>query len=260
MSADEPYVPSPDLEYNEFVGEIRPLTPLGSVEIHIRYGVKAGLYLDWKVSLNERIGGLSDRRAGKGPLARRPLETIEVSDSAVIRTIFDPDNPQRAPKQIRLSELCADDHTEVDYQYQNQINRLCMRWQHSHLEIVDVVDRHNTATMGFLTKNHDDVEFREGPTFGWVRNTVVCLDTDLADMVISDRAYYYFSTVPSTAAVLLPHNEFKFIGTSAGQKTSPEEVAAAEQDDNGPIIAQGDVTMGMLVASIYAGDWTDKLP
>jgi hypothetical protein len=42
-------------------------------------------------------------------------------------------------------------------------------------------------------------------------------------------------------------------------KTSPEEVTAAEQDDDGPMIAQGDVTMGMIVASIYAGDWTDNL-
>ena len=116
-----------------------------------------------------------------------------------------------------------------------------------------------TATMGFLAKDRE-VEFREGTSFGWVRNTVVCLDTDLADMVISDRAYHYFPTVKSTAAVLLPHNEFKFIWTAAGQKTSPEEVAAAKQDDDGPMIVQGDATMGMIVASIYAGDWTDNLP
>jgi hypothetical protein len=259
MSGYEPYVPPSDLEYNEFVGEIRPLTALGCVEMHFRYGVKDDRYLDWKVSLNERIGGLSEFRAGDEPLPRRPLEVIEVSDSAIIRTIFDPEHPQNAPKVIRLSELRADDHTEVDYQYQNQINRLCVRWQRRHPQIVDVVDRHNTATMGFLAKDRE-VQFREGPSFGWVRNTVVCLDTDLADMVISDRVYHYFPTVESTAAVLLPHNEFKFIWTAAGQKTSPEEVAAAKQDDDGPMIVQGDATMGMIVASIYAGDWSDNLP
>lgn len=32
MSGHEPYVPPPDLEYNEFVGEIRPLTALGCVD------------------------------------------------------------------------------------------------------------------------------------------------------------------------------------------------------------------------------------
>jgi hypothetical protein len=40
MSGYEPYVPPSDLEYNEFVGEIRPLTALGCVEMHFRYGVR----------------------------------------------------------------------------------------------------------------------------------------------------------------------------------------------------------------------------
>jgi hypothetical protein len=96
MSGHEPYVPPPDLEYNEFVGGIRPLTALGCVEMHFRYGVRDDQYLDWKVSLNERLGGLSEFRAGDDPLRRRPLEVIEVSDSAIIRTIFDPDHPQNA--------------------------------------------------------------------------------------------------------------------------------------------------------------------
>lgn len=112
--------------------------------------------------------------------------------------------------------------------------------------------------MGFLAKNRE-VQFRESSSFGWVRNTVVCLDTDLADMVITDRAYHYFPTMASTAAVLLPRNEFKFIRTGAAQKTSPEEVAGAEQDDDGPMVAQGGAMMGTIVASIYAGNWTDNL-
>lgn len=36
MSSYEPYMPPSDLEYNEFVGEIRPLTALGCVEMHFR--------------------------------------------------------------------------------------------------------------------------------------------------------------------------------------------------------------------------------
>lgn len=76
MSGHGPYVPPVDLEYDEFVGKIGPLTALGCLEVHFRYGAKDDRYLDWKVSLNERIGGLSELRGRKGPLPRRPLEVI----------------------------------------------------------------------------------------------------------------------------------------------------------------------------------------
>jgi hypothetical protein len=133
-----------------------------------------------------------------------------------------------------------------------------VRWQEDHPEIVDVVDPHNTAIMGFLAEDRD-VNFRDGESFGWVRNTVVAIDTDLADMMISDRAYHYFPTSPSTAGVLLPDGVMKFIWTSQAQKVPPEERGAAGDDDSldGPMTARGDVTMGMIVTSIYAGDWTE---
>ena len=35
--------------------------------------------------------------------------------------------------------------------------------------------------------------------------TVVCIDTDFADMVIADRAYFYFPTSSSTAGVSMPN-------------------------------------------------------
>lgn len=50
----------------------------------------------------------------------------------------------------------------------------------------------------------------------------------------------------------------KFIQTSAAQPVPPEERVPAVDNDSqvGPMTARGDVTMGMLIASIYAGDWT----
>jgi hypothetical protein len=173
-------------------------------------------YLNWSVTVNERLGDVEELRARTGPLERRKVEVVDVSDSAIRRHVFDPNEPNRAPRVTRLIELRAADHDKVNYEYQNQINRLCVRWQQRHPEIVDVSDRHNVATMGFLTKDRD-TNFRDGESFGWVRNTVVAIDTDLADMVIADHAVHYFPTSPSTAGVLLPDDVMKFIWTSPGQ-------------------------------------------
>jgi hypothetical protein len=253
------YRPPQDLEYNEFVGELRPADGLVFTEMHFRYGVRNDQYLDWSVTLNARLGGVQERKGRTGPLERRKIEVVDVSDSAIRRHVFDPDEPTRPPVVTRLVELHADDYDTVDYEYQNQINHLCVRWQTDHPEIVEVSDPHNTAIMGFLAEDRD-INFRDGKSYGWVRNTVVGIDTDRADMVIADRGYHYFPKVKSTAAVLLPDGVMKFIWASPGEKPSQDQLDAADASQSGPIHAKGDVTMGMIVASIYAGDdWTDQV-
>jgi hypothetical protein len=253
------YRPPGDLEFNSYVGELR--SPSGSdfAELKVRYGVDNDRYLDWSITLNHRVGGVSELRESSGPLERRAMEVIDVSDSAIRRQIFNPDDLDQLPRVLRLVELGAEDQDRVDAEYQNQLDRLCARWAKKHgYEVANFPsNRHNTATLNFMAKDRD-ADFREGESFGWVRNTVVCIDTDFADMVIADRAYHYFPTSSSTAAVLMPNDTLMFIWIAKGRPPDDTDTAAAESND-GPIQAHGDTTMGMLVDSIYAGDWVDQV-
>lgn len=259
---DERYGPPDGLEYNAYIGELYSPDEQEVVELVVRYGFRNDRYLDWSLTLNQRLGDRDLLRQRTGPLERRTLEIIDVSDSAIRRQVFNPEDPDEPPKVIRLVDLGVDDHARVDHEYQNQLNRICARWARKHgYAIADFPpNRHNTATLNFMAKDRE-VEFREGESFGWVRNTVVCIDTDFADMVITDRAYFYFPTSPSTAGVAMPLGTdelMKFIWIGPGHRPTDEEVADAESND-GPIQAQGDATMGMLVESIYAGNWTDNV-
>lgn len=205
------------------------------------------------------LTGRSTARKSTGPLKRRAIEVVDVSDSAIRRRIFNPDNPNQPPQVVRLVELSADDYTRVDAEYQNQLNRLCARWARKHGYDVAAfpANRHNTATLNFMAQDRD-VDFREGESFGWVRNTVVCIDTDFADMVIADRAYFYFPTSSSTAGVSMPNGRMMFIWIGEGRAPDDDDTVAADLED-GPIKAHGDTTMGMLVDSIYAGNWVDRV-
>ncbi|OBC04397.1 hypothetical protein A5784_12495 [Mycobacterium sp. 852013-50091_SCH5140682] len=224
----------------------------------MRYGFKNDRYLDWSITLNARLGDLEEFKDAKDHLERRTLERVDVSDSAIRRHVFNPYQPDQPPTITRIVELRAGDHDRVDFEYQRQLNGLVMGWQQKHGAAAQ--DRHNAATTGFISKDRDR-DFREGADFGWVRNTVVSLDTDLADMVIADRAGFYFPQTPSTAGVWMPDGVMKFIRASPGGKLAPEQTDAAITDDSqdGPMAARGDTTMGMLVQSIYAGDWTDQV-
>lgn len=116
-------------------------------------------------------------------------------------------------------------------------------------------------TFGFASKNRDP-DFRHG-TYSWVRNTLIALDVDEAEEVIVDRGGTYFRDRPSTAGVLLPDGVMKFIKVEPGTLQSGQAPSSARPDDDGgadaPIRATGTVTMGMLVDSIYSGNWTDDV-
>lgn len=156
-----------------------------------------------------------------------------------------------------LTRLNPGDGAKVDEAYKRALYDLGRAWTQKHGDAAN--NRHTGATWRFVEKDTDP-EFREGDDFGWVRNTVVSLDTDLADMAISERAGFYFPQSPSTAGVLLPNGVMKFIKVGpGGMMSSDGSEAASESSEDAPMTAQGDTTMGMLIDTIYAGDWTDEV-
>lgn len=245
------------LEYNEFVGELLPPGDRAFTELHVRYGVKADRYLDWSITLNARLGDIEELRGSNDRLERRTLERIDVSDSAIRRHTFDPYNPGSLPRIARLVELQAGDHDRVDFEYRSSLSGLAHMWAQKH---PGPADRRTNATLLFV-ENDRDVEFREGDEFGWVRNTVISVDTDLADMVLTDRAGHYFPKVGSTAGVWMPNGRMMFLKVEPGGHLSPEEREAriADNSDNAPATAHGNTTMAMLVDAIYGGDWISEL-
>ncbi|MCA2249017.1 hypothetical protein JF729_14625 [Mycobacterium intracellulare] len=259
MDSRAPYRPPKiGIEYNEFVGELRPPTDRTFTEVHVRYGKRNGRYLDWSITLRARKGDVEEFRESKDQLERRTLEIVEVSESAIRRHVFDPYSPDQPPQTTVIAPLLAGDGAIVDQQFEIQWNGLCQSWIQKHGSATD--ELHNQATMWFATtKGRPD--FQPGGTFDWVHNTLVCVSTDMADAVIAERAGYYFSSRTSTAGVLMPDGVTKFINIEPGGKVTPDQVAnlLGSASEDGPMAAAGDVTMGMLVESIYAvtGDWTD---
>jgi hypothetical protein len=254
--ASDKYTPPQSLEYNEFVGELRPPTDRAFTELHVRYGVRKNLYLDWSITLRARNGDIEEYLDDPSQLLeRRTLEIVEVADSAIVRRVFNPYEPDQPPTTTVLMPLYPGDGLKVDAQYNIQMRGLSVTWAEKHGM---PAHRHTVATFGFSGKDRDP-EFRHGD-YAWVRNTLVCLDTDLSDSAISERSSFYFPETPSTAGVFMPNDRMKFIKIAPGGKPEPDQPAAFEDSSvDGPIKATGgaSMTMGMLVDSIYAGDWTD---
>jgi hypothetical protein len=219
--ADGKYQPAKALEYNEFVGELRPGNDRAFTEVHVRYGVRKNLYLDWSITLRARLGDLREYLALESPqktLERRTLEVVEVADSAIVRRTFNPYQPDEPPRTTVLMPLYPGDGAKVDALYDENMR-------------------------------------------GLTHNILVCLDNDLSEMVIPERSLYYFPEVSSTVGVLLSDNIMKFLKIERGGTVAPDDRSAATEDDavDGPVTATGGTTMGMLVDSIYAGDWTDQI-
>jgi hypothetical protein len=255
--ANDKYRPPQSLEYNEFVGELRPPNDRAFTELHVRYGVRKNLYLDWSITLRARLGDIEEYLADSSTsLERRTLEIVEVADSAIVRRTFNPYEPQEPPTTTVVMPLYPGDGLKVDAQYDIQMRGLSVTWAEKHGM---PAHRHTMAMFGFTSKNRDP-EFRDGD-YSWVRNTLVCLSTDLSDSVITERSSFYFPETPSTAGVFMPNDRMKFIKIAPGGKLEPGQATAAKADTSvdGPIKAMGGatMTMGMLVDSIYAGDWTD---
>lgn len=241
--------------YDEFVGELRPPNGRDFTELHVRYGVANGQYVDWTLTLWARLGGLEEfRDSPSGPLERRRVEVVEVSASGILRHVHNPDEPHAPPQSSVVVPLQAGDHAPVDHEYMVQINALARAWSRKHGAAAQA--RHNAALWGFAEENRRPA-IRTG-NLSWVRNTLVCLEDDRADAVLSERAGYYFPNVKTAQAVLRSTRRMQFITANPGGRVTPKQADAARSDMSGDGVtaASGDVTMGMLVDSIYAGDWT----
>jgi hypothetical protein len=244
--------------YDEFVGELRPPNGRAFTELHVRYGVANGQYVDWALTLWARLGGLEEfRDSPSGPLERRKVEVVEVVGSAILRHVYNPDEPEAPPRTTVVVPLGAGDHALVDNQYMVQINDLARAWSLKHGPAAQA--RHNGALWGFAVQNRGPA-IRTGD-LSWVRNTLVCLENDQADAVLSERAGFYFPKVKTAQGVLRSTDRMQFITADPGGRLAPEQAETVRSDASGegPPAATGDVTMGMLVDSIYAGDWTGEI-
>ena len=119
--------------YDEFVGELRPPSDRAFTELHVRYGVKNGQYVDWSLTLQVRLGGLEEfRDSPGGPLERRKLEVVDVSVSAIRRHVYNPYEPGEPPHTTVVVPLHAGDHARVDHEYMVQMNGLAKSWAQKH--------------------------------------------------------------------------------------------------------------------------------
>ncbi|AQT79628.1 hypothetical protein B1R94_10640 [Mycolicibacterium litorale] len=229
------YNPPQSLAYNEFVGELRPSDGRGLTELHVRYGVRRNLYLDWAITLRVRIGDVQDLMVRNEPLERRILEVVEVADSAIVRRTFDPAHPEKPPVSVVLMQLHPGDGLMVDAEYDTTMGCLRKAWNRKHGRPA-VNDRHNEALFNFAAQDRDP-DFRNGD-LSWVRNTLVSLSTDMADAVISDRGAFYFPETTSTAGVLRSSGRMQFIRMEQGRRDSADNQSELPQTDK-PLVPTG---------------------
>ena len=109
--------------YDEFVGELRPPRNRAYTELHVRYGGKNGLYVDWSMTLMDRHGDAQEFYSSPSqPLERRKLKVVDVSDSAIRRHAYDRSRPDGPPQTTVLVELHAGDEARVDHEYMVTMN------------------------------------------------------------------------------------------------------------------------------------------
>lgn len=112
-----------------------------------------------------------------------------------------------------------------------------------------MVDSHTVATFAFA-------QLRRDPSFAarfpWVRNTVVCVDSDLASDVLEGMSTHYFPEGATVACYYPTQHRMMFI-MADGPKPATERPAGTSVISN----RLGTLTIGMLVDAIYAGshDW-----
>lgn len=255
--ASDKYEPPQSLAYNEFVGELRPANGRTFTELHVRYGVRGNLYLDWAITLRARVGDNQDLIGRRGLLDRQVRQVIEVADSTIVQRTFDPTKPDQPPSSVVLMRLHPGDGRKVDAEYDSTMKYIRAVWNRKHGRPA-VNDRHNEALFNFATQDRDP-NFRNGD-LSWVRNTLICLSTDMADAVISDCGAFYFPETTSTAGVLRSNGRMQFIamGRGASEPTDGQnELPQADSRRRTKRISGSNVTMGSLVEKVHPGPMPD---
>lgn len=116
-----------------------------------------------------------------------------------------------------------------------------------------MVDPHTIATFAFAQMRRDpDFASR----FPWVRNTVVCVESDLVDDVLVGQMTHYFRETGGTLVCYFPHDQrfmFVYVGvpviSNDGKPVPPPPAAPGVkqvQDSR-----ENPITVGAIVNSIY---------
>lgn len=239
--------PALGLTYSEFVGELGPATGEFTNELHVRYGERDGLYLDWAITVVMRRGGLVGYLASDGkPLPRRRTRRFDVG----IRQYTY--NPIRPPVVQLIHPLSAGDEEIIDRGYDDVMTQLSQSWNARYPE----PHPHTVATFSYASANRRP-EFRA--SMPGLTNTLVAIDPDIAEEVWGERGNAYFGDKARSAAILMPERQqWKFIVTGPGTK------ATEHKDDEVEHVTVSGVqtTMGMMGDLFnHDPDWpTESLP
>ncbi|MFE6860437.1 hypothetical protein [Nocardia sp. NPDC057668] len=241
------------MEYNEFVGAVGPADGNEVTELHVRYGVRNDRYVDWSIALNIRIGTLADYLASGGkPLHRRRYQRIELVNSTVRRSHFNPANPDQPPVVETLHRLARGQYQDADGCYHQAMYELsrCFEDQYAAMNIRP--DRNTQATFGFANHNRKP-EFRA--RYHWLANTIVSLESDNVEEALMERGGAYFPGLDRTAAVwFADRSRLNFI------KAPRSTVSPASGEDVIRAGAAQRVTMGMACDMVnLQQDWADLL-
>jgi hypothetical protein len=113
-------------------------------------------------------------------------------------------------------------------------------------------DVHTLATFAFAQMRRDPAFRAEFP---WVRDTVVCVESDRMDDVLSGQMAHYFPGGGTIACYYPDDHRFMFVRVDApGQATGAENLADGECTDDGRLVVDdkdATLTIGMVVDTIY---------
>lgn len=114
-----------------------------------------------------------------------------------------------------------------------------------------MVDPHTIATFAFAQMRRDPAF---GSRFSWVRNTVVCVESDLVDDVLTGQMVQYFKETGGTIACYFPHDQ-RFMFVYVGKPVIAEEGQTPPQPTPGVRHVQDSrenpMTVGEIVNAIY---------
>lgn len=228
------------------MGELRGAEPNSqfATELHVNYGMRDGLYIDWSVSLNKRLGSIDDFRVSKKTLPRRKLQRIDVSQSAIRHHVYDPNYPHRSPEVRTLERLRAGQETFVDESYVEALKLLHAMWRRTHGQHA-MDDAHTKTTFAFAAKDREP-SFRDGD-FSFVRNTLIALESDESEEILVERGGQYFPKGHTTLGAFFQDGRMRFI--NAGESRDTAE--GAEQRDPDALAVTGRTSIGMLIDTYW---------
>jgi hypothetical protein len=114
-----------------------------------------------------------------------------------------------------------------------------------------VVDPHTIASFAFAQMRRDPAF---GSRFPWVRNTVVCVESDLMDDVLTGQMVHYFRETGGTVACYFPRDQrfmFVYVGkpvvAEEGQPPPQPTPGVRQMEDS----REHPMTVGEIVNAIY---------